>query len=111
MSAIYLKNENGKTGQNHKIVNILARRPKRKKQAGTELGQAQLQLELGFTLIKVCCHPKSHTSYQLNFHQLYLKSIIYDILARVGWVSSMQCHSILPPATKNQQAEYPLAPY
>ena len=25
------------------------------KQAGTELGQAQLQLELGFTLIKMCC--------------------------------------------------------
>ena len=25
------------------------------KQAGAELGQAQLQLELGFTLIKVCC--------------------------------------------------------
>ena len=24
-------------------------------QAGTDLGQAQLQLELGFTLIKVCC--------------------------------------------------------
>ena len=24
-------------------------------QAGTELGQAQLQLELGFTLIKMCC--------------------------------------------------------
>ena len=24
------------------------------KQAGAELGQAQLQLELGFTLIKVC---------------------------------------------------------
>ena len=25
------------------------------KQAGAELGQAQLQLELGFTFIKVCC--------------------------------------------------------
>ena len=25
------------------------------KQAGAELGQAQLQLERGFTLIKVCC--------------------------------------------------------
>ena len=24
-------------------------------QAGAELGQAQLQLEIGFTLIKVCC--------------------------------------------------------
>jgi len=24
-------------------------------QAGTELGQAQLQRQLGFTLIKVCC--------------------------------------------------------
>ena len=24
-------------------------------QAGTKLGQAQLQLELGFTLLKVCC--------------------------------------------------------
>ena len=25
------------------------------KQGGAELGQAQIQLELGFTLIKVCC--------------------------------------------------------
>ena len=29
-------------------------RQKGAKQAGAELGQAQLQLELGFTLIKVC---------------------------------------------------------
>ena len=27
----------------------------KEEQAGAELGQAQLQLELGFTLIKVCC--------------------------------------------------------
>ena len=27
----------------------------KRKQAGAELGQAQLQLELGFSLIKVCC--------------------------------------------------------
>ena len=26
-----------------------------RKQAGAELDQAQLQMELGFTLIKVCC--------------------------------------------------------
>ena len=26
-----------------------------KKQAGAELGQAQLRLELGFTLIEICC--------------------------------------------------------
>ena len=30
-------------------------RQKGAKQAGAELGHAQLQLELGFTLIKVCC--------------------------------------------------------
>ena len=30
------------------------KKEKTKKQAGAELGQAQLQLELGFTLIKVC---------------------------------------------------------
>ena len=36
---------------------------------------------------------------------------IHDILAHVGWVSSLQCHSILPPATKNHQADYPPATY
>ena len=107
-------------------------------QAGAELGQAQHQLELGFTLIKVCniqlmirnfhyistylhtslltcmlaclltflytClqrrpssplltvnsnRSKSHSSHTLNFRQIYL----VNILAWVGWVSSMQCHS------------------
>ena len=33
------------------------------KQAGAELGQAQLQLELGFTLIKVCCIVLMITNY------------------------------------------------
>ena len=33
------------------------------KQAGAELGQAQLQLELGFTLIKVCCITLMITNY------------------------------------------------
>ena len=32
-------------------------------QAGAELGQAQLQLELGFTLIKVCCITLMITNY------------------------------------------------
>ena len=32
-------------------------------QAGTELGQAQLQLELGFILIKVCCITLMITNY------------------------------------------------
>ena len=32
-------------------------------QAGTELGQAQLQLELGFTLITVCCITLMITNY------------------------------------------------
>ena len=33
----------------------LYRNRKIQEQAGTELGQAQLQLELSFTLIKICC--------------------------------------------------------
>ena len=35
-------------------------------QAGAELGQAQLQLELGFTLIKVCFI----TLYIANYHYI-----------------------------------------
>ena len=34
-----------------------------RKQAGAELGQAQLQLELGFTLIKFCCIILMITNY------------------------------------------------
>ena len=34
-----------------------------RKQAGAELGQAQLQLALGFTLIKVCCITLMITNY------------------------------------------------
>ena len=41
------------------------------KQAGTELGQAQLQLELGFTLIKVCCIILMIT----NYHYISLSTI------------------------------------
>ena len=37
-----------------------------KSQAGTELGQAQIQMELGFTLIKVCCIIDD---YQLSLHE------------------------------------------
>ena len=33
------------------------------KQAGAELGHAQIQLELGFTLIKVCCITLMITNY------------------------------------------------
>ena len=33
------------------------------KQAGDEQGQAQLQLDLGFTLIKVCCIALMITNY------------------------------------------------
>ena len=41
------------------------------KQAGAELGQAQLQLELGFTLIKVCCIILMIT----NYHYISLSTI------------------------------------
>ena len=34
-----------------------------KKQAGAELGQAQLKLELGFTSIKICCITLMITNY------------------------------------------------
>ena len=42
------------------------------KQAGAELGQAQLQLELEFTLIKVCCIILMIT----NYHYISLSTII-----------------------------------
>ena len=42
-----------------------------KKQLGAELGQAQLQLELGFTLIKVCCSILMIT----NYHYISLSTI------------------------------------
>ena len=42
-----------------------------KEQAGTELDQAQLQLELGFTLIKVCCIILMIT----NYHYISLSTI------------------------------------
>ena len=49
------------------VVVMLLRYPftsvKIPQQAGTELGQAQLQLELGFTLIKVCCITLMITNY------------------------------------------------
>ena len=41
------------------------------KQAGAELGQAQLQLELSFTLIKVCCIILMIT----NYHYISLSTI------------------------------------
>ena len=41
------------------------------KQAGAELGQAQTQLELGFTLIKVCCIMLIIT----NYHYISLSTI------------------------------------
>ena len=41
------------------------------KQAGAELGQAQLQLELGFTLFKVCCIILMIT----NYHYISLSTI------------------------------------
>ena len=41
------------------------------KQAGAELGQAQLQLGLGFTLIKVCCIILMIT----NYHYISLSTI------------------------------------
>ena len=41
------------------------------KQAGAELGQAKLQLELGFTLIKVCCIILMIT----NYHYISLSTI------------------------------------
>ena len=42
-----------------------------REQAGAELGQAQLQLELGFTLIKVCCIILIIT----NYHYILLSTI------------------------------------
>ena len=33
------------------------------------------------------------------------------MLVRIGWISSIQCHSKLPPATKNHQADYLPATY
>ena len=41
------------------------------KQAGAELGQAQLQLELGFTLLLVCCIILMIT----NYHCISLSTI------------------------------------
>ena len=46
-------------------------------QAGTELGQDQLQLELGFTLIEVCCITRfifyKNTFYKNNQAQIWKK--------------------------------------
>ena len=42
-----------------------------KKHAGAELGQAQLQLELGLPLIKVCCIILMIT----NYHYILLSTI------------------------------------
>ena len=43
------------------------------KQAGAELGQAHLQLELRFTLIKVCCILLMITNY--HYISLSIKSV------------------------------------
>ena len=56
-----------------------------KTQAGAELGQAQLQLELGFTLIKVCCIILIIT----NFHYILLSTI------GLSFVTSTYLHTSL----------------
>ena len=46
---------------------------KKWKQAGAELRQAQLKLELGFTLIKICCISLLITNYlplHINEHNM-----------------------------------------
>ena len=43
---------------------------RKEEQAGAELGQAQLQLELGFTLFKVCCITLMNT----NYHYILLST-------------------------------------
>ena len=60
----------------------------------------------GITVNSNC--PKSRTSHPLIL--ILGQYQIYDImLARVGWFSSIHCHSKLPHATKNRQADYPPA--
>ena len=46
-----------KIGNENQTILIIRKRKMEDtvEQAGTELGQAQLQLELDFTLIKICC--------------------------------------------------------
>ena len=60
-------------------------RQKGAKQAGAELGQAQLQLELGFTLIKVCCITLIIT----NYHYISLSTI------GLSFVTSTYLHTSL----------------
>ena len=44
------------------------------KQAGTELGKAQLQLKLGYTLIEVCCITLMITNYHYTIdHLIFVK--------------------------------------
>ena len=75
------KTENGKRKMNtkknreekHRIINTKFenKNGNKKKQAGAELGQAQLQLELAFTLNKVCCIILMIT----NYHYISLSTI------------------------------------
>ena len=58
---------------------------KSKQQAGAELGQAQLQLELGFTLLKVCCIIWMIT----NYHYISLSTI------GLNFVTSTYLHTSL----------------
>ena len=62
-------------------INLL-RNTKYKRQAGAELGQAQRQLELGFTLIKACCIILMIT----NYHYISLSTI------GVNFVTSTYLH-------------------
>ena len=48
-----MENKKGRT-KNGKLK-MKTHKWKNKKHAGAELGQAQLMLELDFTLIKICC--------------------------------------------------------
>ena len=73
---------------------------KHKKQAGAELGQAQLKQELGFTRCP------------LNLHRLYFINFKFKIyMSGLGGspLSSSTPSYTLPP--KNHQADYPPATY
>ena len=57
----------------------------KKKQAGAELGQAQLELDLGYTLIKACCIILIIT----NYHYISLSTI------GLSFVTSTYLHTSL----------------
>ena len=70
---------------------------KKIKQAGAELGQAQLKLELDFTLIKICCITSLITNYlplHINEHNmsvaLPLATPVYTPLPKITLLINYQ---------------------